>query len=282
MDHLGSCAPGLTDHAKLGTGVLPRRRDLGTDRENGVLWPLYDPGFAPIQLIGFQAARGAPATLTSSLIKEVGVKQSLWNDRAEWTFAAYDLDRRNVIEVIARNPPAFGVAGDIDSKGIELNGAIRPVDGLKLWGNIAIIHARFGSNILQAGSPGVPALIVNGNAPPNVAPTIANAGVSYRFEPRAWPTPLPVEIGASVRHVDKRYITQINDVYMDEYTVFDAYMFIDFEKSFWAPGVDKTRLTFRARNLTNKTYADFVDPGYQQQLYLGAPRSFEAALSFKF
>jgi iron complex outermembrane receptor protein len=155
------------------------------------------------------------------------------------------------------------------------------VDGLKLWGNIAITHARFGSNILQAASPGVPALIVNGNAPPNVAPTIANAGISYRFEPQVWPTPLPVEIGTSVRHVDKRYITQINDVYMDEYTVFDAYMFIDFEKSFWAPGVDKTRLTFRARNLTNKTYADFVDPGYQQQLYLGAPRSFEAALSFK-
>jgi iron complex outermembrane receptor protein len=97
-----------------------------------------------------------------------------------------------------------------------------------------------------------------------------------------WPTPWPVEIGTSVRHVDKRYITPVNDVYMDEYTVFDAYMFIDFERPWWAPGVDRTRLSFWARNLTNKYYAAFVDPGYQGQLYLGAPRSFEGAISFKF
>ena len=50
---------------------------------------------------------------------------------------------------------------------------------------------------------------------------------------------MPVEIGTSVRHVDQRYITPYNDVYMDEYTVFDAYMFIDFERPWWAPSVDK-------------------------------------------
>jgi iron complex outermembrane recepter protein len=154
----------------------------------------------------------------------------LWNDRAEWTFAAYDLDRRNVVEQLSGGPPpTFGIAGDIESKGIELNGAIRPVNGLKLWGNIAFTHARFGSDIL-ADSTGGPALMVMGNAPPNVAPIIANAGASYRFEPVSWPTPWPVETGTSARHVDKRYITSYNDVYMDEYTVFDAYMFIDFER----------------------------------------------------
>jgi iron complex outermembrane recepter protein len=249
----------------------------------GLYGTSYDPASAPIQTVGFSAAQGFPLTLTSSLIKEVGVKQSLWNDRAEWTFAAYDLNRRNVVEQISAGPPpTFGIAGDIESKGIELNGAIRPVDGLKLWGNIAFTHARFGSDILATGSTGAPALTVNGNVPPNVAPIIANAGASYRFVPLAWPTPWPIEIGTSVRHVDKRYITPFNDVYMDEYTVFDAYMFIDFERPWWAPNVNRTRLSFWARNLTNKMYADFVDPGTQQQLYLGAPRSFEAALSFKF
>ena len=222
-------------------------------------------------------------TLTSSQIEEVGVKQSLWNDRAEWTFAAFDLDRRNVLEVISTPPPVFGIAGDIDSKGIELSGATRPVDGLKLWGNIAFTHARFCSDILVAGSSGASplALAVTGNTPPNVAPIIANAGASYRFEPRIWPTPWPIEIGASVRHVGSRYITTFNDVIMDEYTVYDAYMFIDFERPSWLPSVDRTRFAFRARNLTNRTYADFVDPGYEQQVYLGAPRSYEAAISFK-
>jgi iron complex outermembrane receptor protein len=248
----------------------------------GLYGTSYDPATAPIQLAGFQARGGLPLTLTSSVIKEVGVKQSLLNDRAEWTFAAFDLDRRNVIEVINSGPPpTFGIAGDIESKGIELSAAIRPVDGLKLWGNIAYTHARFGSNILSDATGG-PALTVIGNAPPNVAPIIANAGAAYRFDPHVWPTFVPVEIGTSVRHVDQRYITPYNDVYMDEYTVFDAYMFIDFERPSWAPSVERTRLSFWARNLTNKTYADFADPGYQQQIYLGAPRSFEGAISFKF
>jgi iron complex outermembrane receptor protein len=247
----------------------------------GLYGTSYDPASAPIQLAGFQAARGFPLTLTSSRIEEVGVKQSLWNNRAEWTFAAFDLDRRNVIQVVSTHPTVFGVAGDIESKGIELGGAIRPVDGLKLWGNIAYTHARFGSDILL--NPDTNLLeTVHGNAPANVAPIIVNAGASYRFEPRIWPTPWPVEIGASVRHVGNRYITTANDVIMDAYTVADAYMFIDFEKPSWLPSVDKTRLSFRVRNLTNKTYADFVDPGTSSQVYLGAPRSYEAALSFKF
>jgi iron complex outermembrane receptor protein len=251
----------------------------------GLYGTSYDPATAPIQLAGFQAASGFPLTLTSSRIDEVGVKQSLWNNRAEWTFAAFDLDRRNVLQVVDSGPPpTFGIAGDIESKGIELAGAIRPVDGLKLWGNIAYTHARFGSDILVPGNAatGQSALTVNGNVPSNVAPIISNAGASYRFEPRMWPTPWPVEIGASVRHVGNRYINNTNDVIMDEYTVADAYMFIDFEKPRWLPSVDRTRLAFRVRNLTNKIYANFLDPGTPNQIYLGAPRSYEGAISFKF
>jgi iron complex outermembrane recepter protein len=250
----------------------------------GLYGTSYDPATAPIQLAGFMAASGFPLTLTSSRIEEVGVKQSLWNNRAEWTFAAFDLDRRNVLEVVnAGPPPTFGIAGDIESKGIELAGAIRPVDGLKLWGNIAFTRARFDSDILVPGNPGTgqSTVTVDGNAPPNVAPIISNVGASYRFEPLTWPTPWPVEIGASVRHVGDRYMTQFNDVTMDSYTVADAYMFIDFEKPSWLPGVNRTRLAFRVRNITNKVYADFTDPGTPNQVYLGAPRSYEAALSFK-
>ncbi len=247
----------------------------------GLYGTSYDPASGAIQEVGFNAAAGFPLTLTSSRIEEIGVKQTLWNDRAEWTLAAFDLDRRNVVEQIGEGPPpVFGIAGDIESRGIELSGAIRPVDGLKLWGNIAFTHVRFDSDILSDASTGS-VLIVNGNEPPNVAPIIANAGASYRFEGPAWPIPWPVELGASIRHVGSRYITEYNDVIMDAYTVADAYMFIDFERPSWLPSVQKTRLAFRVRNLTNRTYADFVDPGYQGQVYLGAPRTYETALSFK-
>ena len=46
--------------------------------------------------------------------------------------------------------------------------------------------------------------------------------------------------------------------------------------------VDKTRLTFRVRNLTNRIYAVWGDPGYPDQIILGAPRSYEVGASFRF
>ena len=48
------------------------------------------------------------------------------------------------------------------------------------------------------------------------------------------------------------------------------------------PNIKDTRVAFRVRNLTNRTYAAFSDPGYQDQFYLGAPRTYEVATSFKF
>jgi iron complex outermembrane receptor protein len=111
--------------------------------------------------------------------------------------------------------------------------------------------------------------------PPNVPSFVANAGASYRFE-TAW----PVEIGASLRHVGDRFNFQDNLVTMDRYTTVDAYAFVDIPKSVFS-SVDRTRLSFRVKNLTNKLYASWGDPGYPDQIILGAPRSYEVAASFK-
>ena len=37
----------------------------------------------------------------------------------------------------------------------------------------------------------------------------------------------------------------------------------------------------RVKNLTNKLYASWGDPGYTDQIILGAPRSYKVAASFK-
>jgi iron complex outermembrane receptor protein len=239
---------------------------------NMTLYGLYGTSFDPAATAIFELQPTQPLLLTSSRIYEAGVKQSLWDNKAEWTFAVYDLNRRNVYEQISANPITYGVAGEIDTKGIEVGGGVRPVEGLKLWGNVAFTHARFATDVISG-------VTFSGNTPPNVAPIIANAGASYRFEKQMWWRWLPIELGASVRHVGNRYIFDDNEVIMDSYTVADAYMFVDFVKPL--PGVDRTRLTLRVRNLTNKVYAAFADPGYQDQIYLGAPRTYEAALSFK-
>lgn len=212
-----------------------------------------------------------PLLLTTSRTYETGVKLLSADKRAEATFSAFDIERKNVY--VPESGILFNLAGKMASKGIEIAAAVNPVAGLKLWGNVAFVQSRFidftyidGNGDFQSYS---------GKTPPNVPNFIANAGASYRFD-----TKLPVEIGGLVRHVGDRFNFQDNLVTMDAYTIFDAFAFVDIPKAYF-PGVDQTRISFRVRNLTNKLYAAWGDPGYTDQIILGAPRSYEVAASFK-
>jgi iron complex outermembrane receptor protein len=112
--------------------------------------------------------------------------------------------------------------------------------------------------------------------PPNVAPIIVNAGASYRFEHWRWPT----EVGASTRHVGPRFVFQDNLTTMDAYTTADAYAFVDIPgRDVALPELKTVRMTFRVRNLTNAIYAQWADPGLQDQILLGPPRTYEIAAS---
>lgn len=226
-----------------------------------------DPTVANIFILAPQV----PLLLTTSRTYETGVKIQSADKRAEATFSAYDIERKNVY--VPESGIVFNVAGKMASKGIEIAAAIKPVDGLKLWGNVAFVQSRFidfnyvdGNGDFQSYS---------GKTPPNVPNFIANAGASYRFD-----TKLPVEIGGLVRHVGDRFNFQDNLVTMNAYTTFDAFAFVDIPRAYF-PGVDQTRISFRVKNLTNKLYAAWGDPGYTDQIILGAPRSYEVAASFK-
>ena len=67
---------------------------------------------------------------------------------------------------------------------------------------------------------------------------------------------------------------------MNAYTIADAYVFVDIPKSAFT-AVDNTRITFRVRNLTNKLYAAWGDPGYPDQIISGRRAANEVAASFK-
>ena len=226
-----------------------------------------DPTVANI----FILAPTVPLLLTTSRTYETGVKLLSADKRLEFVVSAFDIERKNVY--VPESGIVFNVAGKIASKGFEVAAAANPFGGLKLWGNAAFVQSRFvdfsyidGNGVFQSYS---------GMTPPNVPSFVANAGASYRFE-TAW----PVEVGASLRHVGDRFNFQDNLVTMDKYTTVDAYAFVDIPKSVFN-SVDRTRLIFRVKNLTNKLYASWGDPGYTDQIILGAPRSYEVAASFK-
>ena len=202
------------------------------------------------------------ADLTTGRTVETGVKHLLWERKAEWTFALYDIERKNVFS--DQSSHQFNVAGKQVSHGFELAAAVRPARW-HIWGNLARTWAHYEAYVFVTDdTPGS----FSGHRPPNVPKIVANAGASYRFD-----TALPVQVGASVRHVGDRFSTDANNVKLLAYTVADAYAFVD---------VQKTRLTFRVRNLTDKKYAIWSDPGYPDQILLGAPRSYEISAAIKF
>ncbi|MDA9442693.1 ligand-gated channel protein [Bradyrhizobium sp. CCBAU 51745] len=207
-----------------------------------------------------------PLDLTTARTYETGVKHVLWDNRAEWSFSAYDIERKNVYA--AAGGQTLNIAGRQESKGVELAGSIRPIAPLRLWGNIAYVDARYADYDFTGGS-------FSGNRPPNVPRIVANAGASWRFF-----TPWPVEVGITGRHVGDRTNSDANAVTMNAYIVGDVYAFVDIPKTVFN-AVDQARLTFRVRNFTDKRYAIWGDPFYPDQILLGAPRTYEIAAAFK-
>jgi len=219
----------------------------------------YDPAAGGI----FSVSPANSLALTSARIYESGVKQLLWDNRAEWTLSVYDIKRNNVYVQITDT--TFALAGEIVTKGIEAAAAVRPTDGLKFWGNIALTNAVYENFAFNGWT---------GNTPSNVAPIIINAGASYRWEHWPW----PVEIGGSVRHVGNRYLFEDDATVMDAYTTADVYAFVDVPgRDFARPDIDKLRFGFRVRNITNAVYAAWSDPGYPDQVLLGFPRTYEVS-----
>jgi iron complex outermembrane receptor protein len=241
---------------------------------NLTLYSMYATSYDPAAADVFSVNSTVPLALTSAAIYETGVKQSLWDNKAEWTFAVYDITRRNVYVPV--NTMTSALAGEIATKGYELSGAVTPIQGLKFWGNVAWTHARYENfNAFDLSGNFVS---WTGNTPSNVAPIIVNAGASYRFEHWRW----PVEIGGSVRHVGNRYLFDDDATTMDAYTTADVYAFVDVPgKDLAMMDIKTMRIAFRVRNLTNVVYAAFSDPTYPDQVDLGDPRTYELAVSAK-
>jgi iron complex outermembrane receptor protein len=210
-----------------------------------------------------------PLLLTTSRTFETGVKVLSFDKRAEFTFSAYDIERNNVYQ--SKSGHRVDVAATVHAKGVEAAAAIRPTDEWKLFANVAIVQSKYENFIDQDGND------FSGKTPPNVPRFVFNAGTSYRF-----PTRWPVEVGGTVRHVGDRFNNDDNLLIMNAYTLFDAFAFVDVNpRDLGWQGVKDTRIGFRVRNLTDKKYAVWGDPGYPDQILLGAPRSFEVSANFK-
>ena len=73
------------------TGVLSRRAYTYEPIHNLTFYSMYATSYDPAAADIFSVNASTSLQLTSARIYETGVKQLLWDDKAEWTVAAYDI-----------------------------------------------------------------------------------------------------------------------------------------------------------------------------------------------
>ncbi len=192
---------------------------------------------------------------------EVGVKQVFWGGRGQWTLAAYDIVKKNLLSRDPLNPTVTQQIGARSSQGVEAAVTAELGSGWTVDANVALLDADFDDfDELVAG-----ALVSReGKTPPGVPEKTANLWVS-------WDATSALRASAGVRYVGRRYVDNANTITLPSYTVVDA----DVR---WQVN-DSLAAHVSVRNLTKETYA--VTGGAAQWL-LGAPRSFEVRLTARY
>ncbi|WP_415877433.1 TonB-dependent receptor [Burkholderia ubonensis] len=194
---------------------------------------------------------------------EAGAKQTLADGRAYWTFAVYDITKRNLLSTDPFNPALRQQVGRQSSRGVELTGGARLPRGWTVDANVALLRARYDEFNQTIGGVAVSRA---GSVPANVPQQTANLWLGWAFT-QGW------QANAGVRYVGRTYGDDANRVSIPSYTVFDASLL-------WraTPRVD---LALYLRNLANRTYAMTTSNGGEQWL-LGPERSAELVATLRF
>lgn len=197
---------------------------------------------------------------------EVGVKQSTWNDRLEWSLAAYRITKNNLLIPDPNNVNVSIQVGEQSSRGIEATVTLIPLPGLRIEANGTVLDARYDAFFEVVSGVRTSRA---GNRPTNVPEQSANLWVSYAVNAQ-W------RAQAGVRYVGDRYINNANTLSMPSYTVMDASVR-------WRPA-DRLAIDFRVLNLFDRFYGTtFLGDGNGGgQPLLAPPRSFEVALTTSF
>ncbi len=191
---------------------------------------------------------------------EVGVKQSFWNGLGEWTLAAYDIEKKNLL---SRDPSDRNIVRQIgaqSSRGIEASVALQITDSLRYEGNAAVLEAQYDQFSTTTGG----FVDFAGKRPPNVPQQVLNNWLSWAFLPQ-W------EGHVGVQWVGTMYNDDANLVKRPTYTVVN--LGLDYEVT------EKSEVSFWLFNAFDEVYAT---GGNSTEWQLAAPRSAELSYRIKY
>lgn len=194
---------------------------------------------------------------------EIGIKQGFWNKKGEWTLAAYNIKKNNLLSRDTLDPTVRIQVGQQSSTGLEGTVAVAFAPGWQLDANAAILRAKFDD---FNDSVGGVAVSRSGKVPPNVAERLANVWLSWNFKPD-WTA------SSGLRYVGKRYADNANTLTMPAYTTTDLALQ-------WKASRDTT-LTLRGFNVFDKQY--FTTAYYSgTQWFNGPGRRVELTANHRF
>ena len=266
------------DHANV------TRRNLQTDVEeldqnySNVSWRLGTV-FAPRRDLSFYAQYSEAADSVGGLLMisqansrfdlstgkqlEVGVKNAFAQGRGEWTVALYGIRKDNLLAADPDNLAQKIQVGQQSSRGIEGTLALAFARNWQLDANASILHAQF-DDFTESVS-GV-ATSRDGNVPTNVPERLANAWLSWKFQPQ-WTA------SAGLRYVGKRYADNANTLKLPSYTTTDMALRWDVSSD--------TTLSLHGFNVFDKRY--YTTAYYNSTQWLvGADRRLELTLNHRF
>lgn len=195
---------------------------------------------------------------------EVGVKQSLWGGKLDWTLAAYRIIKSNLLTTNPTTPTLSDTVGQQSSRGLEASIAFKPTRDWRIEANASVLQAQFDN--FSTSSGGV-VTSYSGYLPQFVPKRTGNLFVSWSFMPQ-W------EVRTGAHYVSDRYSDNAQKNRLPAYTVLDAGLA-------WRAN-ERLKFDFRIDNLADKVYAASTYAGSSTQWILGAPRSYTLTMNYAF
>jgi len=220
----------------------------------------FESGDASASLLTVNAAQ-TRLGLTEAEQYEVGLRQSFFNNKAEFSASAYNITKKNMF---VNNPtPGAGLlsVGKQTANGVELALGIQPTEQLQIDANISYTNSKY-DDFVHNG------IEYAGKTPSSIPKYVANLGIRYM------PTP-NLGMGSWIKYVDSFHTDNIgfaNSVELPSYTTVDLMLDYTLNKN--------TSFSFLLKNLTDEVYA--TTARRDTQVFLGEGRGFEVGLKYKF
>lgn len=217
----------------------------------------------PVASMLFLSPANSVFDLSTGKQVEVGIKQSFWDGKGDWTLAAYAIEKNNLLTRDTTNPALRIQVGQRSSRGVEGSLSLPLGTTVRIDANAAVLRARFDDFTESVGGVAVSR---NGNVPPDVPQRLANLWLGWRFQPD-W------TLSGGLRHVGKRYANNANTLTLPAYTLLDAALQ-------WQAAPDTT-LALRAFNVFDRYH--FTTSYYTTtQWFVGEGRRVQLSMNHEF